>query len=110
MIQRFCLDGVTMRSARSEKKRILDEFFEPIGFYRRPATRFLDEILRPKVSRRTERGRASREAMATDGEVSVQSPEGVDSRRIRLSSEGKLMRLVESDGLCDEKLLVLVLR
>ena len=48
--------------------------------------------------------------MATGGEVSVQSPEGVDSRRIRLSSEGKLMRLGESDERCDKKLLVLVLR
>ena len=28
MIQRFCLDGVTMRSARPNKKRILDEFLE----------------------------------------------------------------------------------
>ena len=104
MIQRFCLAGVTMRSARPEKKRILDECFEPIGFHRRPATWLLDEILRPKVSRRAERGRASREAMATGGEVSVQSPEGFDSQRIRLSSEGKLMGLVESDGRCDGKL------
>ena len=110
MIQRFCLDGVTMRSARPEKKRFRDEFLEQIGFHRRPATWLLVKILRAKVSKRAERGRASREAMATGRAVSVQSPEGFDSRGIRLSSEGKLMGLVESDGLCDEQLLVLVLR
>ena len=35
--------------------------------------------------------------------VSVTSPDSVDSRGIRLPLEGKLMRLVESDGRCDEK-------
>ena len=99
-----------MRSARPAKKRILDEFLEPIGFHRRPATWLLVEILRAKVSKRAERARASREAMATGRAVSVQSPDGVNSRGIRLSSEGKLMGLVESDGRCDEKLLVLLLR
>ena len=48
--------------------------------------------------------------MATGGKGSVKSPNGVDSRVMRLPPEGKLMRLVESDGRCDEKLLVLVLR
>ena len=60
MIQRFCLYGVTMRSAHPEKKRILDESLEPIGFHRKPATWLLDEIRRAKVSRRAERGRARR--------------------------------------------------
>ena len=48
--------------------------------------------------------------MAAIGEVSVKSPERIDSLGSRLPSEGKLMGFVESDGRCDEKLLVLVLR
>ena len=47
-------------AARSEKKRILDEFLESTGFHRKHATRLLNDILRGERPRREPRGRVRR--------------------------------------------------